>query len=91
LFNFFFKSYFTTMQFSQIFATFALAVATATASAIPQTSSFSDTMAKIKLAHPGISDDAAYDSTVGFMDAVMQLQTNVTIHVSSRPIKFFIS
>lgn len=44
------------MHFSPILAVFALAVATSTATAIPQTASFDNTMAKIKLAQPDITE-----------------------------------
>lgn len=73
------------MQFSQIIAVFALAVAT---SALPQSLSFDETMAKIKLAHPGISDDDAHTQAVGFLDAIAKLQVEGTPRVSYRAANF---
>lgn len=48
------------MQFSQILAVFALAMATTTAIALPETASFDDTLTKIKLAHPEISEEGKF-------------------------------
>lgn len=72
------------MQFTQVLVAINLAAAITIASATPQAPSFDDTMTKIKLAHPGISDDAAHNATAGFMDAVTQMQTDAGNTVSDR-------
>lgn len=79
------------MQFTQIFASLALAVATTTAVAIPTGPSFDDTLAKIKLAHRGISDDEAHTSAVRFLSAMGQLKMEGTRLVSPFPLRLALS
>ncbi len=59
------------MQLKQIFTIFALT--SASVSAAPQNQQFTETLNKISLKYPDISDAATHDAAIGYLDAVSKV------------------